>query len=164
MPDYDPVISNTSPLFYLEQINQIDLLPALFSRLVVPSAVIAELAAGAAQGERVPKLERFSWVEVSRVTISESLRAHKNLDKGELEAIALALKSPNPLLLLDDHAARQMAAWNRIKFTGTFGILLRAKFPGLIPALAPLLDQLQAAGFRLSNRVKSNTLELGGES
>jgi uncharacterized protein len=40
------VIVNTSPLQYLHQAGRIDLFPKLFGRIVVPEAIVAELAAG----------------------------------------------------------------------------------------------------------------------
>jgi predicted nucleic acid-binding protein len=38
------VVADTSPLNYLVQINCQDLLPALYKRVLVPGAVIQELA------------------------------------------------------------------------------------------------------------------------
>jgi len=40
------VVSNTSPLLYLHQVGQLDLLQELYGKLYVPSAVQLELKAG----------------------------------------------------------------------------------------------------------------------
>ena len=40
----DVVVSDTSPLQYLHQSRTLDLLPQLFGRVIVPPAVIGELA------------------------------------------------------------------------------------------------------------------------
>ena len=40
------VISNTSPLFYLHRLRQLDLLQRLYQRILVPEAVVEELHAG----------------------------------------------------------------------------------------------------------------------
>jgi hypothetical protein len=53
MPDRF-VVSNTSPLLYLHQIGQLDLLRQLYGRVVVPEAVAKELARGAQLGIAVP--------------------------------------------------------------------------------------------------------------
>jgi len=51
LPD---VICNTSPLQYLHQIGQLELLPKLVSRVVVPTAVAKELAEGRRRGLDLP--------------------------------------------------------------------------------------------------------------
>jgi predicted nucleic acid-binding protein len=48
--------------------------------------------------------------------------------------------------------------------TGAVGIPARAKRKGLIPQLAPLLNQLERLGFRLSIEARAAALELVGES
>lgn len=62
---------------------------------------------------------------------------------GEAECLALALEHPESLLLLDDLAARELAATNGLLFTGTLGCLAEARKRGLIISLAPLLDDLR---------------------
>jgi predicted nucleic acid-binding protein len=47
---------------------------------------------------------------------------------------------------------------------GTAGLVLAAKNAGLVPAVAPLLDQLVAVGFRLSPKVIAAMLAAAGES
>ncbi|MEW6233617.1 MAG: DUF3368 domain-containing protein [Chloroflexota bacterium] len=43
--------------------------------------------------------------------------------------------------------ARQLAQLHRFRITGTAGVLLRAKQKGLIPVVAPYLQNLKEAGF-----------------
>ena len=50
------VVSNTSPLLYLHQVGQLDLLRKLYKQIKIPSAVRDELLAGAEQGVSVPDL------------------------------------------------------------------------------------------------------------
>jgi predicted nucleic acid-binding protein len=47
---------------------------------------------------------------------------------------------------------------------GTAGLVLAAKNASLVPAVAPLLDQLVAAGFRLAPTVIAAVLAAAGES
>ncbi len=47
-------ISNTSPLQYLYQCNLLDLLPALYGRVVVPEGVAAEIKEGRVLGVSTP--------------------------------------------------------------------------------------------------------------
>ncbi len=51
MPD---VICNTSPLQYLHQLELLELLPALFGRVVVLQSVVEELERGLARGAPLP--------------------------------------------------------------------------------------------------------------
>ncbi|MCG3142682.1 MAG: hypothetical protein HDKAJFGB_04210 [Anaerolineae bacterium] len=164
MPEYTLVISDTSPLFYLEQLDQIELLPKLYGEIIVPHAVVDELSAGAQLGERVPNLAQLSWITVRSVNVPNSLRSITDLGKGEAEAIALGLEITNSLLLLDDRLGRQVAIQNGLTVTGTIGVLLRAKQKGLIPLLAPALSELKRARFRISDQVIRDALELAGET
>ncbi len=47
--------------------------------------------------------------------------------------------------------------------TGTLGLLLDAKKIGLIPAVMPLLDQLDRLRFRVSITTRTAVLRLAGE-
>ena len=49
MPD-PLVICNTSPLLYLNLVDQLDILPALYRIITIPMAVRAELLVGKQQG------------------------------------------------------------------------------------------------------------------
>ena len=57
-------ISNTSHLLYLYRIKELDLLPRLFSEVLVPNAVVKEFANGREKGYEVPELERYKWLRV----------------------------------------------------------------------------------------------------
>jgi|TARA_B100000315_G_C14242910_1_gene436155 predicted nucleic acid-binding protein len=57
MPDL--VICNTSSLFYLHRLQQLSLLQRLYERIIVPEAVMQELALGQRQGEDVPDLAHY---------------------------------------------------------------------------------------------------------
>jgi predicted nucleic acid-binding protein len=165
MPDSATfVISNTSPLFYLHRIGLLDLLRRLYGQVVVPDAVIAEIHAGAAQGEDVPDLKALAWIVQRSVLVPEVLRLVTDLGEGEAQVLALALENPKALAILDDRLARSLATLSDIKFTGTIGVLLRAKVNGLIPQVAPLLEAMQRAGFRVTDEVKAGALRLSREN
>jgi predicted nucleic acid-binding protein len=65
MPEH--VISNTSPPFYLHRLRQLDLLPKLYTRRLVPEAVVDESQAGRNQGEDVPEVTGYDWIEARAV-------------------------------------------------------------------------------------------------
>jgi len=86
-----------------------------------------------------------------------------DLGPGETEVLMLALEIRESIVILDDALARQIAETRGIRFTGTLGILLDAKRNGLVPSVAPLLDQLHALRFRLAPHTRMAILKLAGE-
>ena len=60
-PKVPSVIVNTSPLLYLHQVNQLDILQKLYGQVATPSAVLQELSVGQSQGitvrSRAPRLQ-----------------------------------------------------------------------------------------------------------
>jgi predicted nucleic acid-binding protein len=158
------VICNTSPLQYLHQLGLLDVLPALTDHIIVPLAVVHELAAGRAQGVNLPDPTALRWVTVRQPVSTPVLPLVTDLGPGETEVLALALESTDAVVLLDDALARQVAAALHIQFRGTLGVLLDAKRAGLVSTILPLLDQLQALQFRLSVRTREAILALAGET
>ncbi len=75
----------------------------------------------------------------------------------------LVLELRESVVILDDGLARQVAVTCGIRYTGTFGILLDAKHKGLIPCVAPRLDQLQSLRFRLAPHTRAAILKLAEE-
>jgi predicted nucleic acid-binding protein len=158
------VICNTSPLQYLHQLDLLPILRALAGNVTVPRAVVDELAAGHDMGISLPKVEELDWITIRRPASAAVLPLVTDLGPGETEVLALALEAQDPLVILDDAMARQAAEYLHIKFTGTLGLLLDAKRKGLVPTVAPLLNQLHALGFRLSARTRGAVLKLAQES
>jgi hypothetical protein len=75
----------------------------------------------------------------------------------------LALEMREAVVVLDDDLARRVAETLGLRLTGTLGLLLDAKKAGLIPAIAPLLDQLQTLRFRVAPHTRVAVLKLAGE-
>src|ERR1044071_7268096 len=98
------VVADTSPINYLILIAQIDILKHLYTRILIPPAVLAELKHPVAPtpvrdwADHVPE-----WLEVlspkSRLILAQ-------LDLGESEAIALATEVDADVVLIDEQAGR----------------------------------------------------------
>jgi predicted nucleic acid-binding protein len=157
------VVCNTSPLLYLYQVRQVELLGGLYGKVLIPPAVREELQAGRARGVSVPELDRLPWLEIEPLRDSTLLPAVVDLGAGESEAIALALSHPGSLLVLDDALGRRIARLNRIQYTGTLGILVKAKQRGLLPSVSPVLNELQKTNMWLSRELVSWVLRESGE-
>jgi hypothetical protein len=74
----------------------------------------------------------------------------KDLDKGEAEAITLALESRADLILLDESEARRTAALFDLPVSGFIGILLKAHKQGLIDNFKTTLDKAVDQGFYIN--------------
>jgi Predicted nucleic acid-binding protein, contains PIN domain len=157
------VICNTSPLQYLYQLGSLDLLPALAGRITIPKAVLKELEAGRALGLNLPDPTRLDWITIRCPASAVALPLVTDLGPGETEVVALALELIDAVVILDDALARQVAETLGIRVIGTLGVLLDAKRAGLVPAIAPLLDQLEALRFRLAPHTRAAVLKLAAE-
>ena len=156
-------IVNTSPLFYLHRLGLLDVLNKLYGHIIVPEAVRKELEEGQIQGEDVPRLGTYPWIEVTRVSMPAYLGLIADLGPGESEVLALATNHPSALVILDDKLARRIAEMQGFRLTGTAGVLLRAKRKGLVSAVKPIIEKLLDLDFRLKPHLVRAIIELAGE-
>jgi uncharacterized protein len=150
------VVSDTSPITALLQTGLENLLPELFQRVVIPAAVRDELLLAH------PQLP--GWLEVCTPEIIPDAVREACLDRGETEAIALALELNPDALLLDEQNGRRTARALGIPLTGLLGILLLAKRLGRIAAVAPIIIGLQTqAGCWFADSLVRDVLRAAGE-
>ena len=157
------VITDTSPLQYLYQLAQLDLLPTLYGQIRMPQAVADELAQGRVQGISLPDPPALSWITVCPMPSSSLIPDLPNLGAGEREALSLAIAIPDSLVILDDALARSYAQQLNLLLTGTLGVLLKGKQSGYVEALTPLLDKLDILNFCLSPATRAAVLKLANE-
>lgn len=157
------VISDTSPLQYLFQTDRLDLLPALYGRVLVPGGVAEEIQRGRELGVVLPELSVLDWIQIESVTELPVKLLAADLGLGEREVLGLAKSRPDSLAVLDDALARRHARLLGVSFTGTLGILLKAKAVGLLESVAPVVTQLTQLGFRLDPTTQRAVLRLAEE-
>ncbi|GHU61310.1 hypothetical protein FACS189445_3190 [Spirochaetia bacterium] len=86
-----------------------------------------------------------------------------DLDDGEAETLILAKEQAADLVIIDEKLGRQYAKHLDLELTGTIGVLLNAKDLGLIPAVGPLLQQLQENQSWISVNLVETALKIAGE-
>lgn len=146
------VVADTSPLNYLIQLDCDHVLPTLYERVFVPSAVVEELGHPRAVAAVRAWLTRApSWLVVERVVDTVDPRLAR-LDPGEQQAIQLAKREHADLLLMDERLGVRIAREQGLAVTGTLGVLLQAARRGLVDMERALID-LQATDFRCSRQV-----------
>ena len=147
------IISDTSCLIILANIGELELLHEVYGQIVTTVDIAMEF------GESLPE-----WVEV--VTVKDKYRQQlleMQIDKGESSAIALALETPDSTMILDDNKARKVASQLGLIFTGTIGVIIKAKLNGTIPSIKPLLEKIKQTNFRLSPEIELQALKEAGE-
>ncbi len=141
------VVADAGPPRYLVLIDQIDLLPRLFGKVILPDVVRDELSApGTPADVRAWLASLPPWLEVGSAHAPEKLLSLK-LDKGERAAIALAMELGAALILMDDRAGVDEARQRGLQVTGTLGVLVLAARHGFID-LEAAFSRLKATNFR----------------
>jgi uncharacterized protein len=148
-------------LIAFARVGRLDLLPALFSTVLIPPAVHAEVAT---RGSGALDLARAPWLAVRQpadTSAVDELRRVVGLDPGESEAIVLAAEL-GARLLLDEYQGRQIAIQRGIPLTGAVGIVVAAAHARLIAIedVEPLLRQMARARFRISERLIRHAVAL----
>jgi len=157
------IVSNTTPLIHLAKIGKLNLLYEFFGQVNIPKAVYAECIDE--KYEESVDIKNSDWLLVNSVSNKNLVTAlQSDIDKGESEAIALALEINADLILLDDADARRIARLYDLQITGTIGILLRAKYEGKISSFHKAINQLQDSGFWINKNLKKQLLVEAGES
>jgi predicted nucleic acid-binding protein len=119
------IVSNSTPLIHFARIGQLDLLRDFFGKVMIPPAVYDECVVQGKAYRDAQLIAQAEWLETKAVNDRNLvILLNAELDRGESEAIALALQQQTDLLLLDDAEGRGKA--RRIyglKYTGTVGLL-----------------------------------------
>ena len=156
------VVSDTSNISYLIQLDLLSLLEKLYGEVFIPEAVYQELSAmPTTQISIVDQIGRINIQQVQDRTIVEDLL--NDLDLGEAESIALALEMKAELLIVDEAKDRKIARELGLKITGILGVLIAAKQAKLISSVRDSLKELRILGFYLNPRLEMEVLRLVDE-
>ena len=156
------IVSNASPLIYLAKVGKLYLLKELFQIVLIPKSVYEEVVIkgkdkGFPDAEVVERAVKDGWIKVVEV---QTEKEFDEIERGEAEAIELALKESLDLLV-DDSTARVVASSLGVRPIGTLRVLYLAVKNGLISKYnaKKTLSLMIKEGFRISIEVYSRFLE-----
>lgn len=147
------IISDTSCFIILSNIGELELLHQVYGEIITTLDIAIEY------GEPLP-----DWVEIRKVIdVTKQQLLELQIDKGESSAIALALEIPESTIILDDFKVRKIASRLGINYTGTLGVIIKAKLKGIIPSIKPILEKIKQTNFRISVELELQALKAAGE-
>ena len=158
------VVANAGPLIALAQIGHFNVLQSLYSQLRIPPAVCDEVVVSGRGRPGAVEVSAAAWIHIVEHRDSTAVQLlREQLGAGESEAIVLAIELKADLLLIDEARGRRVAEARGLNKIGTVGTLIAAKKRGLISSVTPLLDELRATGFRMSEELYQTACALAGE-
>lgn len=156
------IVSDTSPVTNLIQIDRLDILKSTFQKIIIPHFVFEELCKLPHQKEII---EKADWIEIQSAKDTSKLASfQKIIDRGEAEAIVLTIESHADYLLIDEIKGRTLAEQNGLRIIGLLGVLLKTKNEKIISEVKTLADSLiEDAGFRVHPDLYKVLLIMAGE-
>jgi len=129
------------------QAKYLHLLQKLYGRIIIPKSLFGELQN---LGSAYHRELTVDWIEAKDATdIALLHELSEVLDRGEAEAIVLAIELHADFLLIDEKMGRAVAGKMGLRITGILGTLIEAKKQGYIIAIRPIIDVLVSkVGFR----------------
>ena len=154
------IISDTTTPMILAKTNHLNLLSNFVEIVYIPPAVKEELSQkNDGVKEAIEKAVFIKIREVSNQTILDDVKS-ANLDRGEIEAISLALETGLDLII-DERLGRRYAQSKNINIMGLLGILKINLINGFITyvELLYILEEFKEVGFRINPRLEKSFLE-----
>jgi len=147
------IIADTSCFILLKNIEELDLLHKVYGEITTTLDIAIEY------GEALP-----DWVIISKVVDTNMQHLlEQQIDRGESSAISLALETTYSTIILDDSKARRVAKQLNLNFTGTIGVIVKAKLKGIIPSIKPILGKIKQTNFRLTAAIEKEALKEANE-
>ena len=142
------IISDSTTLIILSDLKRLDLLSNLFKEVIIPKSVYDEITV------KQP-LVSAPFIRIRKVEESELLTTLLSLlDRGESEAIALAVEMEMPLII-DEKKGRKIARNLHVDIIGLLGILylnIQKGFLSQTEAQTFLKDAV-SHGYRISQQL-----------
>ena len=155
------VVSNASPLITLSKVGALQVLPALFGKVVVATEAFHEITVAGAGRPGANDVQGAPWIEAkscSNATRFTQWRSQYGLGMGETATILLAQELSANLALIDERTARGLATSLGINVMGCIGILESAARKNLVTDLRGTYQQLLASGTYIDRAILNRSL------
>lgn len=153
LPNSNFIISDTSCLILFNKIGELQLLKEISGEVFITNTVKEEF------GKELP-----TWIKIKDPDDGRYQKlVEMELDKGEASAIALSLTLENSILIIDDLKGRKVAERLKLRYSGSFGVILKAKQLGVIQSVKPILSKIRKTNFRFSQQLFEIILEQANE-
>ncbi len=143
------IVSDATPLNYLVLIDAVELLPRLFSKVLIPPAVKSELSSDSAPVVVLDWLQQVSWLKIIAPKQGDYCLG---LDAGETESIALAEELGIEQILMDERKGRRVATQRGLLTVGTLAVLERSAAQGWID-FGEHIRRLRTTTFRIHEQL-----------
>lgn len=154
MPETDELVINTGPLLALiAGTGNLSVLELLYKRVLVPLEVCQELEEGGVSGFGLNEFRQSKFITKQSKLLNITPFLQSSLDIGEASVIQLALDKNIHTVCIDESIGRRIARLNRLKLTGSIGILIRAKKAGCDLSMHDVIKRMQSKGIYLSQKV-----------
>lgn len=153
------VVTNTTPLIALTAATgSLEVLRALYTRVIVPYEVAEEIRAGGKEAFGLSVFEKASWLEINPDPVVLPPYLQNTLDLGEASVIQTALQQGVNRVCIDETIGRRVARLSNLSVTGSIGVLLKAKSMGYPVSIPEAINRMREHGIWLSNAVTSFAL------
>ncbi|MGB5686870.1 MAG: hypothetical protein WBM35_13735 [Candidatus Electrothrix sp.] len=115
-------VADSGPLIFLARIDLLNLLPELFSEVLIPPEVRDEVIVRGRNHPGAYAVSQAKWLTVQAPDPQLVKSLSILVDAGEAEALALAQTTEDCTVLLDDLRARKVAQRLDIQQIGTVGV------------------------------------------
>lgn len=148
------VVTNTTPLIALTAATgSLEVLRALYTRVIVPYEVAEEIRVGGKEAFGLSVFEKASWLEINPDPVVLPPYLQNTLDLGEASVIQTALQQGVNRVCIDETIGRRVARLSNLSVTGSIGILLKAKSMGYPVSIPEAINRMREHGIWLSNAV-----------
>ncbi len=156
------IVSDTSCITNLIQIDQFNLLSAIYTTVIISPVVKKELQQfHLFSDEDVEKLNLLIQTPINNAAVNQLML---QLDAGESESIILAEELNADFLLVDERKATKIANERGLTTIGILGVILLAKQNNHIASVKLLLDDLKSkTTFHFSDSLYTKIITLAGE-
>jgi len=143
------VISNSSPLLALSQVQKLEILKQLFGHVYIPTAVFQETVLECPVVVQKAGILKATQDFLEVVTPRLDYPFTRRLGKGERTVLNLALEKSPDILLIDDKKARNEAKELGFMSSFTTDVIKQAEREFLIPSSLALVQELYQFGIYL---------------